>query len=134
MVNPRIPFQLASTRSPLPLPDGKPLIIQVVIAIEVFQSDQPIPRKILGNPHGPSPIPDIVNYCWVEYGMRCGLPRLARVINDRKIPVVACINSDVIDAYPDAAELCLEAGWEFQGHGKFQKAMSEENEEEIINV
>lgn len=66
--------------------------------------------------------------------MRCGIPRLARVLRERAIPAVACINSDVIDAYPDVAELCLEAGWEFQGHGKFQKSMAEDEEEEIIGV
>jgi len=134
MVNPRIPFRLATKRGALQPLDGKPLIVQIVIPIEIFSYDQPIPRKILANPHGVSPVPDIVNYCWVEYGMRCGLPRLARILEDRKIPAVACINSDVIDAYPDVAELCLRAGWEFQGHGKFQKSMSEDEEEEVINL
>jgi allantoinase len=133
MVNPRVPFQVSTKRGMLPPPDGKPLIVQIVVAIEIFTYDQPIPRKILGNPHGVSPVPDIVNYSWVEYGMRCGLPRLARVLKERDIPAVACINSDVIDAYPDIAEICLDAGWEFQGHGKFQKSMSEDDEEEIIN-
>lgn len=132
MANPRIPFQLATKRGSLPAPDGKPLIVQIVVAVELFSFDQPIPRKLLASPQGTAPVPDIVNWSWVEYGMRCGLPRLARILSERNIPAVACINSDVIDVYPDAAGLCLEAGWEFQGHGTRQKAMSEDDEEEVI--
>lgn len=133
MVNPRIPYQYGPKREPLPSPDGKPLIAQIVVAIEIFHYDRPIPRQILANPHGISPVPDLVNYTWVEYGMRCGMPRLIRALKDRDIPAVACMNSDVIEAYPDVAEAVLEAGWEFQGHGKIQHSMPEDEEEEIIN-
>lgn len=134
MVNPRVRFQYAPKRGRLPPPDGKPLIVQIVVAIEIFRYDQPIPRKILANPHGLDPVPDLVNYAWMEYGMRCGLPRLVRVLKERGVRAVACINSDVIDAYPDVAEAVLEAGWEFQGHGRFQRSMPEDDEEEIINA
>jgi hypothetical protein len=48
---------------------------------------------LLANPHGAGPVPDIPNWSWVEYGMRCGLPRLARILAERRIPAVACINS-----------------------------------------
>ena len=132
MPNPRIPFRLSTKRGHLAAPDGKPLIVQIVVPVELFAFDQPIPRRLLANPQGTSPVPDVANWCWVEYGLRCGLPRLARILRERRIPAVACINSDVIGAYPDAAELCLEAGWEFQGHGTAQKAMAEDEEEEII--
>ena len=134
MVNPRIPFQYAPNRDPLPPPNGKSLIVQIVVAVEIFHYDQPIPRKILANPHGLSPVPDLINYTWMEYGMRCGIPRLIRTLKERGVRAVACMNSDVIDAYPDVVDEILEAGWEFQGHGKFQSSMTEENEEEIINV
>ncbi|MGQ0653679.1 MAG: polysaccharide deacetylase family protein [Betaproteobacteria bacterium] len=132
MPNPRIPFRLATARGPLPAPQGKPLIVQIVVPVEIFAFDQPIPRKLLGSPQAAERVPDVANWTWVEYGMRCGLPRLARILRERSIPAVACINSDVIDAYPEAAELILEAGWEFQGHGTKQKAMTEEDEEEVI--
>jgi len=125
---------MATKRGPLPAPDGKPLIVQIVVAVELFAFDQPIPRRLLANPHGAGPVPDIANWSWVEYGMRCGLPRLARILAERRIPAVACINSDVIDAYPDAALLCLEAGWEFQGHGTQQRAIAEDEEESIIGA
>jgi allantoinase len=134
MVNPRIPFQYAPNRDPLPPPNGKPLIVQIVVAVEIFHYDQPIPRKIMTNPHGLSPVPDLINYTWMEYGMRCGIPRLIRTLKERGVRAVACMNSDVIDAYPEVVDEILEAGWEFQGHGKFQSSMTEENEEEIINV
>jgi peptidoglycan/xylan/chitin deacetylase (PgdA/CDA1 family) len=106
--------------------------VQIVAVVELFAFDQPIPRKLLANPHGAGPVPDIANWSWVEYGMRCGLPRLARILEERNIPAVACINSDVIDAYPEVAEICLRADWEFQGHGTQQRAIAEDEEEHVI--
>jgi hypothetical protein len=131
-MNPRVPFQLSTKRRPLPPPDGKPLIVQIVVPVELFAFDQPIPRKLLPNPQGLSPIPDVIHWGWVEYAMRCGVPRLTRILGERRIPAVACINSEVINVYPEVAELVLEAGWEFQGHGTVQKSMPEDQEEEII--
>ena len=69
MVNPRVPFRLATKRSALPPPGAKPLIVQIVVAVEIFDFDQAIPCRIL----------------WVEYGLRCGVPRLARVLRERGI-------------------------------------------------
>ena len=132
MVNPHIPFQLSTKRGPLPPPNGKPLIVQLVVAVEIVRFNQQIPRKSFHNPFGMNPVPDIHNYCWWEYGMRCGMPRLARTLEERGVRAVACINSDVIDAYPDVAQLILDAGWEFQGHGKYQRSLTEEDEEIVI--
>lgn len=131
--NPRIPFAMSTERRELPPPiPGKPLIVHIVVAMEHWAYDQPIPRTILSAPHGASSVPDVPNWSWAEYGMRCGMPRLFRVLGERNIRVDACINADVIDVYPGVAARALELGWEFQGHGIHQKAMPEASEEELV--
>ena len=75
--NPRIPYQMASDRPPLTPPGGKSLMVNVVINIEYWPFDRPMPRGVLPAPHGKTPEPpDVPNFAWVEYGMRCGMPRL----------------------------------------------------------
>lgn len=133
MTNPRVPFQMSSERKPLtpPLP-GKMLIVHVVINVEYWPFDQPMPRKTLSIPHGMEPIPDIPNYCWAEYGLRCGMPRLLSLLADMKLPASTNLNSTVIDHYPSIAEAMLEAGYEFIGHGYTQRLLHKEEDEESV--
>lgn len=134
MSNPRVPFQLSTNRAPLPAPGGKPLIVHIVVAVEYWEFDSPMPRKLLTPPHGQEHVPDVPNYSWAEYGMRCGMPRLLKVLGERGIRADACINAGVIDAYPEVAQAILEAGWEFQGHGMRQRAMADAGEEDQIRA
>ena len=130
--NPRIPFQMSTERPPLTPPSGKPLIVHVLVALENWRFDDHMPRQVIPGPHGARSIPDVVNYSWAEYGMRCGMPRLLRALGERDIKADACINAGVIDAYPSVAEAVLKQGWEFQGHGLHQRAASETGEREMI--
>ncbi len=75
--NPRIPFQLSSDRAPLTGPEGKQLIVHIVMNIEYWPIERAMPRGIIPAPHGATPAPpDVPNFSWVEYGMRCGMPRI----------------------------------------------------------
>jgi allantoinase len=131
--NPRIPFQLLSERPKLKPLNGKPLMIHIVVNLEVWPFDQPMPRAILVNPHGKSPIPDIGNFSWVEYGLRTGVPRLIRIFSARKLPITNMMNAALPDYYPSCAEAALKAGWELIGHGLFQRSLLyEKNEEAVI--
>lgn len=116
-------------------PDGKPFIIHVVVNIEYWPYDQLTPRTIVIPPHGRSHVPDLPNFCWSEYGNRCGMPRLLELFGDRRLPVSASINASVIDVYPELARQVLDAGWEFVGHGMHQRALSAEaNEGDLIRA
>jgi allantoinase len=118
MSNPRVPYRMASDRKRLAPPRaGKPLIVHLVVNVENWPFDQPMPRKLLPGPHGNDKIPDVPNYSWVEYGMRTGFPRILKALKDRGLPASTTINASVIDVYPRVAEAMLEAGWEFMGHG-----------------
>ena len=130
MSNPRVPFRMATDRKRLAPPQtNKPLIVHLVVNVENWPFDQPMPRKLLPGPHGNDKIPDVPNYSWVEYGMRTGFPRILKALKDRGLPASTTINASVIDVYPRVAEAMLEAGWEFMGHGWTQKALQSEPDE-----
>ena len=129
MTNPRIPYEMSHWRKKLPPPDGKPLIVHLVVNVEHWRFDAPMPRKIITAPHGAESVPDIPNYSWAEYGMRTGMPRILDLFADRGVPASTSINAGVIEAYPACADAMLVAGWEFIGHGMHQKSMQAEEDE-----
>ena len=132
--NPRIDFALSSQQPNYRAPNGRPLIVHFVVNIEYWPFDQPVPRTIVVPPHGRSHIPDLPNFCWSEYGNRCGMPRLLQLFGERNLPVSASINASVLDVYPSLAAEVLEAGWEFVGHGIHQRALGEaSNERDVIH-
>jgi len=132
MTNPRIPYELSSARKKLKGPDGKSLIVHLVINVEHWRFEAPMPRKIITAPHGAENVPDIPNYSWAEYGMRAGMPRFLKLISERGLKASTSINAGVIDAYPACAEAMREADWEFIGHGLHQKSMQEEADETAL--
>ncbi len=132
MSNPRVPYRMSSERKALPPYRGKPLMVHVVVNVEHWPFDQPMPRSVLPAPHGKAPIPDVANFNWVEYGMRAGMPRLIDILEDRGLPASAFMNAACADLYPSCAEAMLRAGWEFVGHGWVQRSLQFEEDEEAV--
>lgn len=127
--NPRVPYQLASARKPFAAPEGGRLIVHVVVNIENWRFDHAMPRKLLPAPQGIEAVPDVPNFSWAEYGMRCGMPRLFETLARRGLPATCAFNASVIDNYPALAEAVVEAGWEFMGHGMHQASLTAEDSE-----
>ena len=82
-----------------------------------------MPRTVLTPPAGGSPMPDVPNWAWHEYGNRVGFWRMLEVFDRLQIPVVLAINGGAIQAYEPIARAALERRWEFIGHGFGQKNM-----------
>lgn len=122
MTNPRIPYRMSSERAPLPPFQDRRIIVHLVVNVEHWQFDQPMPRTIITPPHGRETVPDVPNFSWADYGMRAGLPRILSMFAARGLPASTSFNAGVIDAYPQAAAAMRDAGWEFIGHGMHQKA------------
>lgn len=131
---PRIRYELSHQRILPEGPYGKNLIIHIVVNVEHWRFDSPIPRKLLTAPHGVEKVPDVPNYSWAEYGMRVGMSRILSTLKERKLPASASINAGVIDAYPACAWAIRDAGWEFIGHGYHQKSMQAEDPESEIEI
>ena len=129
MPNPRIPFEMSSSRAKLAPPDGKPLIVHLVVNVESWPFDEAMPRKLITAPHGLETIPDIPNYSWAEYGLRTGMPRLFKMFRDKGVPASAFMNAGVVDDYPAVAEAIGDAGWEVVGHGFKQRSLQGEADE-----
>ena len=130
--NPRIAYQMANERQPLPPLNGKPLMVHVVMNVEYWPFDQPMPRGVIPPPHGKSVIPDVGNFAWVEYGMRVGMPRVMRILAERGIRASTFMNAQCADVYPTCAQAMLAADWEFVGHGWFQKSLATEDDEVAV--
>ncbi|MGP4110580.1 polysaccharide deacetylase family protein [Streptomyces sp. 4N509B] len=123
MSNPFVPYAPAGDSPPLPPFEGHSVVVHVVLNVETWPFDQPMPRKLIPAPHGAESVPDVLNFSWVEYGMRVGLPRLLAALTERRLPVSVSMNAAVADVYPRAVELLAATGWEFVGHGTTQRSL-----------
>ncbi|MFM1880928.1 MAG: hypothetical protein RLZZ344_1162, partial [Pseudomonadota bacterium] len=124
MANPRIPYRFSDDGPPLKaMPEGA-IMVHLVVNVEHWQFESSMPRTIITPPHGKETVPDVPNFSWADYGMRAGLPRILRAIEERGLPASTSINAGVITAYPQAAEAMRAMGMEFVGHGVHQKSLN----------
>jgi allantoinase len=129
----RISYSPITERPALKLPDGKRMAVWVIVNVEEWDANMPMPRTVLTPPAGGSPSPDIPNWAWHEYGNRVGFWRLLKAFDDFKIPGVLAINGAALAAYPAIVNAAQERHWEFMGHGFTQRNMQKvENEREDI--
>ena len=119
----RIPYQAIVDRPKLTLPDGKLIAVWVILNVEEWRIENPMPRTVLPPPMGQPLLPDVPNWAWHEYGMRSGFWRQHAALTSRGIPVTLAINGNVCTSYPRVAGAALEADWEFMGHGHLQGPM-----------
>jgi len=117
----RIPYSAIPDRPKLSLPDGARLAVWVIINVEEWNPREPLPRTVLSPPAGGSPIPDIPNWAWHEYGNRVGFWRMLEVLDHFQIRAVLAINGSAIRTYEPIARAALDRKWEFIGHGFGQK-------------
>jgi allantoinase len=71
----RIAYSAITERAPLKLPDGARMAVWVIVNVEEWNPREPMPRTVLTPPAGGSPMPDIPNWAWHEYGNRVGFIR-----------------------------------------------------------
>src|SRR5476649_1190307 len=127
--NDRLDYSAIPSRKALKLPGKARMVVWTITNVEEWDPTQTMPRTVLTPPAGGSPMPDIPNWCWHEYGNRVGFWRLLQVYDEFKIPGVMNINGVAVDAFPDIVKACVERKWEFIGHGYTQRNMQKvENE------
>jgi len=127
-----LPFALSTQARPLAPLDGARVLVTVVVNLEHWTLDRPMPRAALPAPHGLSVVPDVANHSWVLYGLRAGLPRLARALEPLGTAVTVAMNADVVDHYPQVADLVAEHGWEVVAHGLRQQSIQSYDAEEPV--
>jgi allantoinase len=119
----RIAYSPIGERAPLKLPDGARMAVWVIVAIEEWDPTQPMPRTVLTPPAGGSPMPDVPNWAWHEYGNRVGFWRFVNVFDEFRVPAALCINGSALVAYPQIVRAAVDRDWEFVGHGLTQRNM-----------
>jgi peptidoglycan/xylan/chitin deacetylase (PgdA/CDA1 family) len=129
----RIRYSPITQRPPLKLPGGARMVVWTIVNIEEWDIDQAMPRTVLTPPAGGSPMPDIPNWAWHEYGNRVGFWRFVEALDELEIKAALAINGTAVRAYEPISQAALERGWEFMGHGYTQRNMQKvENEREDI--
>jgi peptidoglycan/xylan/chitin deacetylase (PgdA/CDA1 family) len=129
----RIAYSPITKRPPLKLPGGARMVVWTIVNIEEWDIDQAMPRTVLTPPAGGSPMPDIPNWAWHEYGNRVGFWRFVEALDELEIKAALAINGTAVRAYEPISQAALERGWEFIGHGYTQRNMQKvENEREDI--
>jgi peptidoglycan/xylan/chitin deacetylase (PgdA/CDA1 family) len=129
----RIAYSPITERPRLTLPGGARMAVWIIVNIEEWVPTEPMPRTVLTPPAGGSPIPDIPNWAWHEYGNRVGFWRMLEVFDESDVPASLAINGSAIRSYEPISRAALKRGWEFMGHGFTQKNMQKvDNERQDI--
>jgi len=131
--NERLQYSSIKGRTPLKLPGGARMVVWNIVNVEEWDIQKPMPRTVLTPPAGGSPMPDIPNWAWHEYGNRVGFWRMLEVLDELNIRAVLAINGTAVKTYEAISRAALERKWEFMGHGYTQRSMQAvENEEDDI--
>src|SRR5205807_1528098 len=73
----------------------------LVVNVEEWAFDEPIPRPVLPPPAGGAPpVPDVPNWAWHEYGMRVGFWRIKELLDRYGIRATLALNASVARTYP----------------------------------
>src|SRR2546425_9947412 len=94
----RIAFSAIKDRPRLTLPGGARLVVWVIVNVEEWNPRETMPRTVLTPPAGGSPMPDIPNWAWHEYGNRDGFCRLLEVHDRFNIAVAQVVLGSVMRA------------------------------------
>ncbi len=86
---------LVASAAACPPCGGKRILVHLVVNVEHWQFDQPMPRTIITPPHGRETVPDVPNFSWADYGMRAGLPRILKLFHERGLPASTSFNAGV---------------------------------------
>ena len=127
----RIPYDPIAGRAPLTLPDGARMVVWVIVNVEEWDPRAAMPRTVLTPPAGGSPLPDVPNWAWHEYGNRVGFWRMLEVLDKLSIPAVLAVNGIALGSYEPIARAALERGWEFLAHGYTQRNMQSVEDERL---
>ena len=129
----RVPYQALIDRPKLTLPGNARVGLWIILNVEEWRIEKPMPRTVLPPPMGVPLLPDVPNWSWHEYGMRAGFWRQFEALTTLAIPTTLAINGHVCKSYPRVASAAREAGFEFMGHGYLQGPMHKvENQDDAI--
>src|SRR6202140_2482695 len=99
----RLSYSSPFTRPPLKLPGKARMIVWSVVKTEERETPCRMARQLSRRPVGQTPIPDMPNWTWYEYGIRGGFWRLMRALAKAGVIPTMSINAKVCETYPEVA-------------------------------
>lgn len=109
-------FSLINNRPPLMLPQGARVAVWVIVNVEFFALDRPMPGDSNERPKGNEGTPQVRHWSQRDYGNRVGIVRLMDLLSTHNYRGTVALNSDVCDRHPEIIEACCKLDWEFMGH------------------
>jgi peptidoglycan/xylan/chitin deacetylase (PgdA/CDA1 family) len=128
----RFEYSAIVDRAPVKLPENARVAVWIIVNVEEWNIESPMPRTVLTPPAGAQVIPDVPNWSWHEYGMRVGFWRLKAALDRHGVKATMAVNASVCLSYPRIANAARESGWEFMGHGYTQRAMHLESDQRAV--
>jgi peptidoglycan/xylan/chitin deacetylase (PgdA/CDA1 family) len=131
---PRVEYSPIIDRKPFKLPDNARVAVWVIVNVEKWDFNKPMPRTLAGAPGGANVFPDIPNYGWYDYGMRVGFWRIKEVLDKHQIKGTLSLNGAVCHTNPRMVEECVKSDWEILAHSYVQRVLTEEDERDVIRL
>ena len=113
-------------------PGGARLALHVIVNVETWEFERPMPRTALPPPASGGTVPDVPNFAWYQYGQRVGIWRLFETLQRHGVRATLSVNSSVCTEYPEIVERAVAAGWEMMPHGVVQRTMSSVEDERAV--
>ncbi len=129
----RTTYTPSFARPPLtPFPGGARLALHVIVNVEVWEYERPMPRTALPPPGGGGTLPDVPNFAWYQYGQRVGIWRLLDTLAEYGVRATLSVNSAVCREYPEIVERTFASGWDMMPHGVVQRTMATVDDEDAV--
>jgi len=110
------PHERTLDRKPIAWPDRKPIALWITVPLEFFPLDAPAQpfRPLGGLDRG---YPDYWSYSNRDYGLRIGIYRIMRVLDQLKLTATAAANAAVAERYPRVLAEAALRNWEIMASG-----------------
>lgn len=124
-------WSITFRRTPVVWPNKARVALWVTPALQWY------PMDLEGKPVAPPgmfnrPYPDYRNYSHRDYGLRVGVFRVMKLLDDLGIKASVPMNSAVAERYPVLVEEVNKRGWEIIGHGVHMGRMHYEGMDENL--
>jgi allantoinase len=127
---PQLAYSPIVDRPPIRWPNGARVAFWISPNVMFYEYTPP--KDKFRDPWPRSPHPDVRSYAHQDYGNRVGFWRMLEAIDKHEMPATACLNSAVLEHFPEICKAMVDRDWGFMSHGiynsRFIWSMSEDEE------
>ncbi|MBI4182781.1 MAG: polysaccharide deacetylase family protein [Proteobacteria bacterium] len=109
------PYLPITRRPKFRWPGGARVALWVIVNVEIFPLDRPLPRP---QPGKDAKVPNVRIWGERDYGNRVGIWRVMEILRRFGIRATAATNSLVCAKHPEIVAEGVRLGWEFIGHNR----------------